>query len=267
MKDQSHLKTRRVRRCARPVNTTNGNNRVVLCLHGFTGYPGEMAYPASRLAEAGWDVRVPRLSGHGTDGRDFMGTGPDIWRRQVADEWMNLTACYDTVFVLGHSMGGLLALDLARYYPVKKVAVMAPAIGIRYKGQRLIRPISFFIKKHRYPWESDPRYVFFDERDDDDDEYLGGEYWSWGWMKQISKLQGLMYSTERTLNRITAPVLGVFGGKDSVVGQCGEARLRKGLGGSFESLNLPDCGHYIPYDPEPGMKESAMDVILTWFEA
>ena len=93
-----------------------------------------MAYPAARLNDAGWDVFVPRLSGHGTDGDDFAGTGTAVWRRQVRDEWLNLCSLYDEVAVLGHSMGGLLALDLCTDYPVERLAVLAPAIATRMKG-------------------------------------------------------------------------------------------------------------------------------------
>jgi len=63
----------RVRRCARPIEHLEGNRRVVLSIHGYTGYPGELAFIGRELAAAGWDVRIPRLTGHGTSGSDFAG--------------------------------------------------------------------------------------------------------------------------------------------------------------------------------------------------
>lgn len=256
---------RTVRRCARPINIRNGHRRVVLCLHGFTGYPGEMAYPADRLSEAGWDVRVPRLHGHGTDGADFSGTAMNMITRQVRDEWLDLSAAYDEVFVLGHSMGGLLTLSLAGRYPVQRAAVMAPAIGLRVRGQFPLGPISLFFPRVPFKWEPDPRYTFFDDRDEDDDLFLGGEYWSWSWLRQLSQLQRIMRQTERNLARITTPILGVFAENDTVVGEAGKPILEKGLGGEFKEVRLEQSGHYIPYDFTPGVKEAAMDAVVDWF--
>ncbi|MCK5736615.1 MAG: alpha/beta fold hydrolase, partial [Spirochaetaceae bacterium] len=159
----------RVRRCALPIEYSAGNSRVVLCLHGFTGYPGEMAYPAKRLLDAGWDVKVPRLSGHGTCGDDFRKNTVADWRKQISEEWKNLDARYDEVCVLGHSMGGLMALDLAIGYPVGKIAIMAPLLGIRKPGMFLFKPLSLIIEKRSHPWKTDPSYKYFDERDEDDE--------------------------------------------------------------------------------------------------
>ena len=255
-----------VRRCARPINIRNGNRRVVLCIHGFTGYPGEMAYPADRLAAAGWDIRAPRLPGHGTDGADFSGTSMTTIARQVRDEWLDLQASYDEVCVLGHSMGGLLALNLARQYPVHRAVVMAPAIGLRAPGQFLLGPVSLVVPRLPYKWKADPRYTFFDDRDPDDDEYLGGEYWSWSWLKQLSQLQRIMKQTERQLARIRTPFLGLFGENDEVVGSGGQPILEKGLGGEFKAVLLRNSGHYIPYEFNAGVKEAAMDAVIDWFE-
>ncbi len=257
---------RRVRRCARPIDIQKRRDRVVLCIHGFSGYPGEMAYPASRLDAAGWDVRVPRLGGHGTDGKDFFRTRLENLARQVQDEWLNLKASYGQVLVLGHSMGALMALELARLYPVERLAVMAPAIGIRAPGLFLVGPVSFFVPRRPMEWKSDNRYKFFDDRDPDDEEWLGKEYWSWSWLRHLAQLRRIMKRNERQLDRIKSPVLGVFGGKDTTVGPLGYPILEKGLGGKFEALVLEEGGHYLPYDYHPGVKEAAMDAVIEWFE-
>ncbi|MCK5250706.1 MAG: alpha/beta fold hydrolase [Spirochaetaceae bacterium] len=259
-------KTWKIRRCANPIDYQAGHSRVVLCIHGFTGYPGEMAYPAKRLSVAGWDVRVPRITGHGTCGEDFCRTGVPDWRRQITDEWMNLSSRYDEVGVLGHSMGGLLSLDLAINYPVSGIAVMAPAIGFRKPGLSFLKLISLFVERRPFLWEPDPAYSFFDDRDDDDDEYLGSEYWSWTWFKPLVSLMKLQSETERRLKGISAPVLAIFGENDTIIGNNGREVLESGLNSAFKGIELPGCGHYIPYDPNPGSKEAAMDAVIEWFE-
>lgn len=255
-----------VRRCARPIDYSNGNSRVVLCLHGFTGYPGEMAYPARMLRDSGWDVRVPRLTGHGTCGEDFSQSGVEDWRRQVADEWLNLSSHYDEVCVLGHSMGGLLSLDLASRFPVSRTAVMAPVIGIRKPGMALLKLFSWFVEKRSYPWKADPSYTFFDDRDADDDEFLGAEYWSWVWLRPLAGLMKLQKITENNLKDISGPVLALFGDKDTVVGKGGKVIFESRLNSLYKGIELPGCGHYIPYEPSSGSKEAAMNAVIEWFE-
>jgi len=254
-----------VRRCARPIEYSNGNSRVVLCIHGFTGYPGEMAYPALRLRDSGWDVRVLRLSGHGTCGADFSKSGVSEWRRQISDEWKNLVSRYQEVCILGHSMGGLLALDLAVEYPVGKIALMAPLLGIRKPGMIFFKPFSFLIEKRPYPWKTNPVFKFFDERDIDDDAYLGKEYWSWIWMRPLADLIRLQTATEKKLSNISGPVLALFGEKDTVIGTKGRRILDSELKTKHKTMELPGCGHYIPYDPNPGSKETAMEEVIRWF--
>lgn len=258
--------TLRVRRCARPLYLTGGHRRAVLMVHGYTGYPGELAYPARMMADAGWDVRVPRLTGHGTSGGDFTRTHISMWRRQVADEWLNMKSVYDEVAVIGHSMGGLLTLDLATYFPVSSTIVMAPAIGVRFRGQFFLKPISLFLRKWPIERNQDPSYRFFDDRDEDDDRYLGSEYWSWIWFKHLANLLRLQTRTEKRLKLISGSVLGIHGEFDSVTGGGSRGLLKNKLGNRYTEHVLPGCGHYIPYDPNPGSKEKAMEIIINWLE-
>ncbi len=255
----------KVRRCAFPINIDNGAKKAVLCIHGFTGYPGEMAYPVSRLAENGWDIRTPRLIGHGTCGSDFSAARVDDWTRQLKDIWLDLKSRYEVVAVLGHSLGGLLALYLAEEYPVDILALLAPAIGVRSKWQGLLRPFSWFKERIKIPWKADPEYTFFDERDEGDDEFLGGEYWCWAWIRKLAQLLVFQRQVERKLSLISCPVLDITAENDEVVGQGSLEVLKDGLSVEFKSLELKGCRHFIPYDPNPGSKEEAMDAVLEWF--
>ena len=47
---------------------------------------------------------------------------------------------------------------------------------------------SALFHKKKIGWQADKRYKFFDERDEDDDQYLGSEYWSILHTKQLYNL-------------------------------------------------------------------------------
>ena len=255
-----------VRRCARPIIHRKNSDKVVLGLHGYTGYPGQLAYPAIRFVQEGWDVFIPRLSGHGTCGNDMKHSSIKHMRRQVADEFINLQASYKHVCVLGHSMGGLLALDLALYHKMESLTLMAPCIGFYPKDLFLIRLTSFFAYRTPRKWEKDPESTFFDDRDDDDDDYLGNEYRSWQWTRILADLFSLEKKIQGVLSEISVPVLGIFAKEDQTTGYAGLEVLQNGLAKSqFRGILLDRCSHQIPHDKFPGNKEKAMDLTLEWF--
>jgi carboxylesterase len=90
-----------------------GDDRAVLCIHGFTGSPYEMSYLAHQLHARGRTVVAMRLPGHGTHPEDLESTGWRDWTGAVALQFDALRHRCQKVAVVGQSLGGLLALDLA----------------------------------------------------------------------------------------------------------------------------------------------------------
>jgi carboxylesterase len=101
----------------------------VLVLHGFTGSPQSMRPWAEYLAEAGLTVRLPLLPGHGRTWQEMNKTSWHDWYGTVRDELAQLRERCSTVFVMGLSMGGALALRLAEEYPdIAGLVLVNPAI-------------------------------------------------------------------------------------------------------------------------------------------
>ncbi len=97
----------------------------VVVVHGFTANPRGTRPLGQRLAAAGYAVDVPLLPGHGTSVRDLARTTYADWRRCVEHAVTTLAAGRDHVVVVGHSMGGTLALDLAATSPTPVAAAVA----------------------------------------------------------------------------------------------------------------------------------------------
>src|SRR5262245_12297722 len=109
---------------ARPVNVRGGmtdgpwelpgdGERGVLCLHGFTGTPFEVRPLGDALAARGIGAVGPRLTGH-EDVESLARTGWIDWLNEAEAELARLRRRYRRVAVAGLSLGGLLALSLAR---------------------------------------------------------------------------------------------------------------------------------------------------------
>jgi carboxylesterase len=89
----------------------------VLVIHGFSGSPRSVQEVAVRLAEAGYTVALPLLSGHGLTPEAMEGSLWTQWTEDVERGLAWLRERTDQVFLFGLSMGGTLALWLAERHP------------------------------------------------------------------------------------------------------------------------------------------------------
>ncbi len=91
-----------------------GDERGVLCVHGFTGTPFEMRPLGERLAARGMTVVGPLLPGHGRTPAHLDETRWPDWYAGLDRALTELRSRCRTVAVVGLSMGGLLTLHAAR---------------------------------------------------------------------------------------------------------------------------------------------------------
>jgi carboxylesterase len=112
-----------------------GDHRAVLCLHGITGTPWEIRPIAEAFGRLGCSVEAPTLAGHGGTLSDLARTKWPDWlaSAEAALGRMQDRAHGGRVAICGFSMGGLLALRLARLYPdrISALAVMSAPLRLR----------------------------------------------------------------------------------------------------------------------------------------
>ena len=117
----------------------SGDVGVLLC-HGFTGSPQGMRPWGDALIEAGFGVRCPLLPGHGTTVTDMNRTGWPDWYAALEAGLAELRAKYRTVFVMGLSMGGTLALRLAQRHgdAIAGLVLVNPSVTTLRKDAKLL---------------------------------------------------------------------------------------------------------------------------------
>ncbi len=89
----------------------------ILILHGFTGTPENVNTLAPPLEALGFLYSMPTLRGHGAD-------SPEALRNVTWQEWMEdaqnalleLLDKTEKAIIVGHSMGGMIAMNLAADY-------------------------------------------------------------------------------------------------------------------------------------------------------
>lgn len=187
----------------------------VLILHGFTGTLESVKALYAPLQELGIAVSMPLLMGHGQDSPEALrGVKWNEWLFDAERALQKLSQDRDRIIVIGHSMGALLALNLAVNYPdqVDSVVLAAPAVklvSLFAPG----RPMQFFaplMSKLFKNWELKTLFA------DPQCATLISHY-SWVPTNAIISFFELIKLTLQQLCRVTVPVLVVQCRNDSTV--------------------------------------------------
>jgi len=110
------------------------------------GSPDHFDDLAELVYEHGCSTMSILLPGHGAGMREFVNSGLDDWTRHVQEEIDKVKDRYSAIFLVGHSMGGLLALNasLVKENPVAGIALIATPLKLNLKSVYLkLRLITF----------------------------------------------------------------------------------------------------------------------------
>lgn len=98
-----------------------------LILHGYTGGPQDVKPLVDYLkGHTIWDIEVPTLPGHGS--KLALGdVSHKNWIDAAENALYQLKEKYDEIYLIGFSMGGMIAAYLAAKYKVDKLVLLATA--------------------------------------------------------------------------------------------------------------------------------------------
>lgn len=127
--------------------------KAVLIIHGFTGSTYEMEYLQNYISlNSNIDVYTFTLPGH--ERAVIGGVKYEDWINYSNDMLCKLKSKYKSIYLIGHSMGGVIATHLAKEHSeIKKLVLLAPAF--KYINLKQIKDdISIKIKdKKKYELE------------------------------------------------------------------------------------------------------------------
>jgi len=110
----------------------------VLMFHGYTAGPWQYPELARKFHDAGYNVLVPRMPGHGVTEADGTPTGEKIPNTPRKGEWdafidrtySQAEGLFAPIYAIGLSGGGNVALRMGERHPeIGGVAAMAPYLG------------------------------------------------------------------------------------------------------------------------------------------
>ncbi len=95
-----------------------------LLIHGIAARPRQLENLARPLADAGLDVVVPLLPGHGTSPKDMSTLTWHDWNRCIEQAYNTLKENHERVMVIGFSLGAALALELASNFHLAALVLL-----------------------------------------------------------------------------------------------------------------------------------------------
>ena len=211
----------------------------VLLIHGFTGLPAGMLLLGEFLNRAGFSVLCPRLAGHGTSERDLMRTNKNDWFNSVLDGFSILRGVCDEIFVVGHSMGGLLTLKLSTEREIAKIVTLAAPIFIdEGMGLKNLPPREF----------CSDACIFTPRKKLDDVPPAVNNVYEKTPLISVHELVDLINDVKKLLPTVKTPIL-IMHGEEDHTAQPRSARFIMDNIGSREKkiITVPNSGHLLPF--------------------
>ena len=216
-----------------------------LLLHGFSSMPDEMRWLGDYLDAEGYTVLGQRLAGHATHPHDLVRTRWTDWLVSVEDGLAILGAVTERVFLIGLSLGGMVALTAAAHYPVAGVVGLStPYYRVKPGRLRAARIVSLF--KPLMPKKvvsADP--PLHDRREEDYPAYPSLP------TRSLIELDGLLAAMEIALPQVACPAYLIQSRDDAFVPANSMLEIYDRLGSKDkESLWLEGFEHALVRDPE-----------------
>jgi len=101
----------------------------LLLLHGLSSTPAVWQQIVAKCVKVNYTIHAPVLAGHSNKAEDLLNIVWQDWLQGVEQAYIELSQQCENVIIIGHSLGGSLALQLAaKYSQIQKLFLVAPAV-------------------------------------------------------------------------------------------------------------------------------------------
>lgn len=216
-----------------------GRKGGLLILHGFTGTPVTLKRLARHLHKKGLSVSAPLLPGHGEPVEILNQATLEQWIDTADKAFLDIKKSHENVYILGYSLGSLLALELASRREVQGLILISTALRFTQSPE------------HRRMIAEDTRPLIpIDEIFSSDDPQRFYEYQQWPALA-FRQVFSLSMKARRQLPNIHAPVKAFHGMNDTLTPPENIDYLSKNIGSEqIEIERLANSHHRILAGPD-----------------
>jgi carboxylesterase len=211
------------------------NKGLIIFTHGFVGSPRQFDELVKHAQQHGYSTAALLLPGHGGKAKPFGKSTMLEWQEHVDSKVEEYSAKYRDIWLVGHSMGGLLSLNAAIKYSdiIRGVFLLATPfkLVIFSKNAFIVRFKLIFYKK-THPLKA---------------AYINGSSIKpslsllWHSIGRSSQVRKLMSITESILPDINTPVTSIYSYADEVV----SIKSLEILSGGLKNIELNN--HFLKY--------------------
>jgi carboxylesterase len=233
----------------------DGERRMImtgcLLLHGFTGSPYEVEPVASRLAKYGWRIESPILAGHEGHSEPLGKVTWHDWVHSAEDALKKLLAECETVYIVGFSMGGLIAAHLSTRYPVQKLVLLSASL-FYINPQQLFHDVATLIKSN-FKNAAGSKELFR--------RYTSKVKTTPP--RAVIHFRHLVRVLKNDISHVNVPTLIIQGGKDDLVEPRSAQYIYDHIASKEKELHiLPESKHIICHDCEQELLLSLIETFL-----
>ena len=206
-------------RC-RSIIKTQVSKKAILFIHGFPATPQCWEFLSAWFFRKGYDVYAPLLPGFGTNPKDLEHTGFDEWYGYALQKELELRNRYETLFVVGHSMGGAITLKIVEEsndLPDGAVTISAPVVynsrkdGITTNKLYFLSPLLAKLRPAYHTHMTSGRTM---ENADGHEDWTG---YNGLYVRQGMTLVNNLPLIRQQLSTITVPILSIHDESDHTV--------------------------------------------------
>lgn len=121
-----------------------GSHIGCLLIHDFSSTPAELRVIGDALSDSGYTTKGILLAGHGTKPEDLLNITYEDWIESAQQGINQLKKNCPKIVVIGHSMGGLLALQMAARNKIDGVVTIAAALKPQNRKAYLAWLLKYF---------------------------------------------------------------------------------------------------------------------------
>jgi len=218
-----------------------------LLIHGFTGVPKEMRLLGEYLHQQGFTCLGVRLAGHATTPEDMIRSRYTDWMASVEDGYHLLRGVSKDIFLVGLSMGGVLALLMSTRLTqrVKGVVAMSAPYGLpKDYPTWFLRAVSK-VMKFNPKGKGKPGSGWFDKA-----AYQEHVAYPQNPVRSVAELRELILVMRTVLPKVNAPVLLIHSEDDTYILPESMEQIYAGLVNASDKtkLYITGSGHVVPRD-------------------
>ena len=251
----------------------NDERARLVIAHGLGEHSGRYGTVAGRLLPRGISIWAPDHRGHGrSDG--LRGHVSSFY--QYVDDLHTLVGLAREhlpegmkVFLLGHSMGGLIALRFAARFPevIDGLIISSPALGVPQQPSPILNGIARILSLLRpssgFPNGLDPSKISHDEavvRAYLDDPLVHSRV-SARW---FTEFMAAMEAANRAAPEMKTPILMQIAGDDYLTSASASKRFFEGISAADKTLRLYEGLYHEVYNEEKQQRARVLNDLESW---